>query len=251
MIPLVVFVSLFIMNPFLGTSVQALKYSQFKWSDIQQVQITAYTLNVRTGPGIEYPSIGHIKRGQIVDVLGSLQDWYVVHLPDDSVGVISSKYTRVYRYRASAQTGAFSETDSIALAVEPSVSLQPGTEALKMLELINEERAQQGLLPYVLDPEISKIAVLKASDMATNQYFGHDSPIYGSPFAMLKQFGIPYRSAGENIAGNQSIENAHTSIMNSPSHRSHILSNQFQKIGIGVVEDKRYGKIIVQLFTAN
>ena len=49
---------------------------------------------------------------------------------------------------------------------------------------------------------------IKWQDMKDNNYFSHTSPIYGSPFDMIKNFGISYRTAGENIAKGQATPQA-------------------------------------------
>lgn len=84
--------------------------------------------------------------------------------------------------------------------------------------------------------------------MVDNNYFSHDSPIYGSPFTMLKNFKISYKTAGENIAGNSSNSAAVKAWMNSSGHKANILNSSFNYTGLGVVKSNRYGKIYVQLF---
>ena len=96
--------------------------------------------------------------------------------------------------------------------------------------------------------DVVRVARIKAKDMADNKYFSHQSPTYGSPFDMLKKFGVSYRAAGENIAGNRSSKAAHDALMNSPGHRANILNTQYDRIGIGIVPDSRYGKVFVQMF---
>ncbi len=61
-------------------------------------------------------------------------------------------------------------------------------------------------------------------------------------------FSIHYSAASENIAGNQTIEAAHNSLMNSPSHKENILSSGYNYMGIGIMDDPRYGKIFVQMY---
>lgn len=117
-----------------------------------------------------------------------------------------------------------------------------------MVELVNQERARHGLSPLKVNMELVKVARLKALDMVRNGYFSHTSPTYGSPFAMLRQFGITYRTAGENLAGAPGVELAHQNLMNSPGHRANILNSAFTEVGIGVVEGSPYGKIFVQMF---
>ncbi len=223
------------------------KYSVFSEATVKQAEITAFLLNVRTGPDISYPVISRLKKGQIVNVLGKFNDWYVVHLPDDSIGVISSKYTKAYTYNENILNN-FEKDNSIPASNTSNDSVSIKDKEKIMLEYINNERIKAGLNPYILDNELANLASIKAKDMAENNYFSHVSPIYGSPFEMMKQFGISYKVAGENIAGNSSVKNAHDSFMNSPGHKANILSKNYDKIGIGIAEDEKYGYIYVQIF---
>ncbi len=60
----------------------------------------------------------------------------------------------------------------------------------------------------------------KSQDMIDNNYFSHNSPTYGSPFDMLKKFGISYKTAGENIAmGQKTPKEVVNAWMNSEGHR--------------------------------
>ncbi len=77
--------------------------------------------------------------------------------------------------------------------------------------------------------------------MHDKRYFSHQSPTYGSPFDMMKQFGITYRTAGENIAMGQSTPQAVVNAwMNSEGHRANILNASFTQIGMGYVADGHY-----------
>ena len=98
------------------------------------------------------------------------------------------------------------------------------------------------------DAELQRVAKIKAQDLVNNNYFSHNSPTYGSPFDMMKSFGIKYKTAGENIAGNSTLKGAVTAWMNSQGHRDNILSNAYNYTGIGVVESPVYGKVMVQMF---
>src|SRR5690606_24855176 len=130
----------------------------------------------------------------------------------------------------------------------PGEETELTAEEKQMLDLVNAARQQAGLQPLAADPELVKLARLKSRDMIENNYFSHDSPVYGSPFDMMKQFGISYRSAGENIACNQSVQAAHEALMNSPGHRANILNASFTHIGIGIVDGGPCGKMFTQMF---
>ena len=84
--------------------------------------------------------------------------------------------------------------------------------------------------------------------MVPNNYFSHNSNTYGSPFDMLKNAGIIYKSAGENIAGNNDFNDAVNSWFESIDHRKNLLSNKFNNIGIGITKSNTYGYIFVILF---
>ncbi|MGE6376326.1 CAP domain-containing protein [Peribacillus muralis] len=111
----------------------------------------------------------------------------------------------------------------------------------QVVKLTNAERAKQGLSALKIDTELSKVARIKSQDMKDNNYFDHNSPTYGSPFDMMKKFGISYSSAGENIAqGQQTPEEVVQGWMNSQGHRENIMNSSFTHIGVGYVESGNY-----------
>lgn len=111
----------------------------------------------------------------------------------------------------------------------------------EVIRLVNKARSENGLKPLEYDWELSRVARYKSRDMKDNGYFSHTSPVYGSPFQMMKSFGINYKSAGENIARGQSTpEEVMNSWMNSSGHRANILNASFTKIGVGYVADGKY-----------
>lgn len=117
----------------------------------------------------------------------------------------------------------------------------------QVVALVNEQREANELKPLTLSNELSDVARAKSQDMHDKNYFSHTSPTYGSPFDMMKEFGISYRSAGENIAmGYATPEAVVKGWMNSSGHRANILNNSYTQIGVGYVADGHYW---TQLFT--
>ena len=111
----------------------------------------------------------------------------------------------------------------------------------EVIRLVNEQRVKNGLKELQADWELSRVARFKSQDMKDNNYFSHTSPVYGSPFEMIKNFGISYRSAGENIARGQRTPQAVVNgWMNSSGHRANILNSTYTKIGVGYVADGNY-----------
>ncbi|MFC9275224.1 CAP domain-containing protein, partial [Bacillus spizizenii] len=97
-----------------------------------------------------------------------------------------------------------------------------------------------------LETEAGAAEADQSRDMKDKNYFDHQSPTYGSPFDMMKSFGISYKTAGENIAkGQKTPEEVVKAWMNSEGHRKNILNPNFTHIGVGYVES---GSIWTQQF---
>lgn len=123
----------------------------------------------------------------------------------------------------------------------PMLSSSVSDYEKEVVRLVNVERTSRGLSSLSHDWELSRVARYKSQDMKDNNYFSHTSPTYGSPFQMMKSFGITYRTAGENIAKGQHTPQAVvTAWMNSSGHRANILNSSFTHIGVGYVENGKY-----------
>ncbi|MGN0735940.1 MAG: CAP domain-containing protein [Anaerovoracaceae bacterium] len=142
--------------------------------------------------------------------------------------------------KSSGSTGATGSTGTVS-----SVN----SMEKQVASLTNSERKAAGLGSLTLDSQLSKLARMKAEDMAKNGYFSHTSPTYGSAFDMMKQYGVSYRTAGENIAkGQKTAESVMNGWMNSSGHRANILSSTYTHIGVGYAKDSKGNTYWVQVF---
>ena len=122
-------------------------------------------------------------------------------------------------------------------------------EQVEVLNLVNKERAAQGLKPLTLNKELSNVANIKSRDMIEKGYFDHTSPTYGSPFDMMKKFNISYNTAGENIAmGQKTPSEVMNSWMNSSGHRANILNSTYTELGVGIQKDSNGTIYWTQMF---
>ena len=111
----------------------------------------------------------------------------------------------------------------------------------EVIRLVNEIRSENGLKPLTANWELSRIARYKSEDMSNNRYFSHTSPTYGTPFQMIKAFGLSYRTAGENIAyGYRTSAAVVDGWMNSSGHRANILNASYTQIGVGYCASGNY-----------
>ncbi|MGH7246459.1 MAG: CAP domain-containing protein, partial [Candidatus Levyibacteriota bacterium] len=70
-----------------------------------------------------------------------------------------------------------------------------------------------------------------------------------SPFDRMSAADIIYTFAGENLAFSPNVNLAMQGLMNSKGHRENILSKNFHRVGVGVLDAGVYGEMFVQEFT--
>lgn len=111
----------------------------------------------------------------------------------------------------------------------------------EVIRLVNEIRQENGLKALTANWELSRVARYKSQDMKDRGYFAHNSPTYGTPFQMIKAFGLSFRTAGENIAKGYATPQAVVNgWMNSSGHRANILNASYTQIGVGYVAQGNY-----------
>lgn len=119
--------------------------------------------------------------------------------------------------------------------------------ALRVVELVNAERAKYNLAPLTLDTSLANAADTRAKEIV--QSFSHTRPNGESFSTVLKEHGVSYRGSGENIAwGQKTPEIVVNTWMNSEGHRANILNSRFTKIGVGYYVNNNT-PYWVQLFT--
>ena len=200
--------------------------------------VTGTNVNVRQGPGTNYSVISKVNKNEYIRIFAKIGNFYVIQTDNDYIGCISTQYVKLIYPSTNTNFSSSKTSDTSSLNANEQ----------EVFNLINKQRASNGLSSLKINSEVQRVARIKAQDMVDNNYFSHTSPIYGSPFDMLKSFGISYKSAGENIAGNSSNSGAVTAWMNSSGHKANILNGNYNYTGIGVVKSPKYGYVYVQMF---
>ncbi len=133
-------------------------------------------------------------------------------------------------------------TSSSASSVSSASSLES-----RMISLINEDRAAEGLNPLRADSSLRAGAMKHSQDMAANNFFSHTSPTYGTFSERAKASGASV--SAENLSLNGSVERAHASLMGSAGHRANIMNSNYTRVGIGIVySSQKGGYYITQWF---
>lgn len=254
-------------------------------NDVQKIKIVDPQAQIRSGCSPTADALQTAQKNDTYTVLNKVQDWYAVQLPDNNIGFVPQQQSqpvidesqpvktppvaqRTPQQQNKPQpSGPDAEAGDATNAKGEDTELNSNGNTNKagkdnannassmtaaeqeMLDLVNKERSANNLQPLQGDLEVTKVARIKSQDMIDNNYFSHNSPTYGSPFDMLKSFGVHYIAAGENLAGNQSVTAAHNALMNSPGHKANILKPEYTHVGIGIIEGGNYGMMFTQMFT--
>lgn len=119
---------------------------------------------------------------------------------------------------------------------DPGVQSAAAVEATSF-QLVNQARSDAGLAPLQYDPAIADVARRHSEEMRDLDYLAHVDPSGKSFSDRLRDAGIPFTKAGENLGR---VENAsdpagflHQRFLASPDHRTNLLDPDFTRIGIG------------------
>ncbi|KAK9767226.1 hypothetical protein K7432_003108 [Basidiobolus ranarum] len=126
---------------------------------------------------------------------------------------------------------------------KPNPTPTPGVgndDLQKMLELVNQQRQQNGQNPLQLDSRLVQAAQKHTDYQASIGQITHDEP--GRPLSTrVSETGFKWTALGENVAmGYTSVEAVMNGWMNSPGHRQNILNPQFTHFGSGYVANGNY-----------
>ncbi len=221
-------------------------YSTFQKVEYISGYVTATQLNVRSGPDSSKPIIAVLNKNKWVNILAKIGEWYAIYDPE--TGIVGCVHGNFIGTADDAKAGIPSTQNPPTVTQAPDKTDTVSEDEQKLLDLINAERAKAGISPLKSDADLMKVARDKAMDMVNNNYFSHNSPTYGSPFDMMRAYGVSFNTAGENIAGNSTIEGAVKAWMNSDGHRKNILNSAYNYTGIGMVKSPKYGYVFVQQF---
>lgn len=139
------------------------------------------------------------------------------------------------------------EDDEITLT--SSIAVDTSGWAYDTFVLINEEREENGLSPLIWNSKLAGLAEQHCIDMMKRNYFSHYTPEGFTPFDRMRQYGINYSAAAENLAAGQPTpESVVKAWMESDGHRDNILNPELKEAGIAFVRGGEYGIYWAQEF---
>lgn len=141
-----------------------------------------------------------------------------------------------------------STTGNTTTTKTPAATTGTAADEKAAFDLLNADRAKNGLAPLKLNSQLTKLGENYAKDMIQRNFFAHTDPDGRSPFDRMANAGISYKTAGENLAINTNVTTAETAFMNSSGHRANILNSGYTDVGVGVAYDSKGSAYVVQEF---
>ncbi len=148
---------------------------------------------------------------------------------------------------STADNNSSPSTSSPAGNTTPA-SANTAADEKKAFDLLNADRASNGLKALKFNAQLTALGEKYAQDMINRKFFSHYNPEGQSPFDRMKQAGISYSYAGENLAINSNVVAAEKAFMNSSGHRANILNPNYTEVGVGVRYDAKGSAYVVQEF---
>jgi uncharacterized protein YkwD len=195
----------------------------------------------------------------VSDVQEQAEESFFASQTDNQMAWAAANFTAIFETPVNEKIAAALEAE--ADVPHDATIAVAGSEAFKnsnyvprpdlerqMLQLVNAERTKLGIKPLQADGKAREVGALHAADMFVRGYFSHNSPEGTDPFMRMKQSGVRYKTAGENLAYATTLPLAHRGLMNSPGHRKNILNPRFGRVGVAILDGGKKGLMFVQVF---
>jgi uncharacterized protein YkwD len=138
-----------------------------------------------------------------------------------------------------------------AVAAQPRDAAPAGAALERaVLEAVNEARRSEGLEALRSDEALARIARDHSCAMARQGFFDHTSPDGDTMGDRIRKAGKRYASVAENIAqieGRHPVRRAVAGWLESPGHRTNIMTPAFTHSGVGACRTAR-AVYVTQLF---
>ena len=159
-----------------------------------------------------------------------------------ALGLVSIPLSALPVSAEDTESTAETASDDVMLKEYPTTfsAYENYSDAFRILELVNAERAKENFAPLTMDQSLLDTAMLR----------GHEVELY---FSHRRPDGYMCYSAndlisGENIAAAYSADQAMDLWMNSSGHKANILDSEFTSTGIGVIKSPSGINYYVQCF---
>jgi len=124
----------------------------------------------------------------------------------------------------------------LSFLVTISAHAGPSQREQQLFDLVNHEREKAGLSKLEWSDRLAQAALAHSKLLAENRDLSHQ--FSGEPILQERvgAIGLRFNSVAENVAAAPDVNTAHAALMKSPGHRANILHQDYNAIGISIVE---------------
>jgi uncharacterized protein YkwD len=125
------------------------------------------------------------------------------------------------------------------------------TRTEQVAAAINAYRAQNNLVAYTVDPQLTQAAQRHANDMACHQLFYHNGSDGSTPQSRVADTGYVASRVTENVQGNYPPYTPEQVVtwwkldQTDPNHNKNLISTDYTQIGVGYAFFNNYGYYVV------
>jgi cysteine-rich secretory family protein len=112
----------------------------------------------------------------------------------------------------------------------------PSQREQQLFDLVNHERERAGLNKLEWSDSLAEAALAHSKLLAENLDLSHQFPGEPSVQERVGATRLRFNAVAENVAEGPDVNTAHTALMKSPGHRANILHQDYNAIGISIVE---------------
>jgi uncharacterized protein YkwD len=145
-----------------------------------------------------------------------------------------------------------SSSGSVAAACDLTTD---APRAEQVAAAINTYRAQNSLVAYTVNPQLSRAAQRHANDMACNQLFYHDGTDGSTPQSRVADSGYVASDVTENVYGSYPPLTPDQAVtwwktdQTDPNHNLNLISTKYTEIGVGYAFFNNFGYYVVDFAT--
>lgn len=162
---------------------------------------------------------------------------------------LEQAFSRSIRESIVAITSSKQDSDSFVRLTMPGhkTTLDQNSEE-QLFVFLNETRQERNLTPLVSDSTLVKVARNHSKSMIEESYFGHYDPKGKSPLDRVISENLSFNSLAENLSFAPDAATAQEGFLRSSEHLASMVSTKYTRVGIGVYDTEKYGKMFTEMF---
>lgn len=136
----------------------------------------------------------------------------------------------------------------VRLSIPNNKAILDSDSEKQLFIAVNQTRIEKNLPLLQSNLLLTKIARDHSKAMIDEGYFGHIDPKGRSPYDRALAENLVFNSLAENLSFAPDSITAHEGFLHSKEHLKAMISTKYTRVGIGVYDTVKYGKMFTEMF---